>query len=313
MPNPRALSPALWLAIAPVILAAACDNSAADTPRTQPASMAADEAIQQVYAGALTVSQAQTSCRCQLEIVRIGGTVFHFGLDLSQSPPAPYPFQSTVAGTQVWLAEAPITRKLKILTDGNGRWDLAAVKLKGVPLDASFVYERTGYVTTKAPVLTIGDADITDLAVQFPTTAYFTLAKADIEQKIGALIGAPYTLRNVMVTTVGKSWASMYAPLLPHGDPGVVVSSAPATQFPLSVGPIYFNEAVAPDPTLTATSVDGGVMFGNLAAGTFTVSASKAPFTYVPVTFRVQDDIGLYIASPPHATQGTNASGPGMP
>ena len=70
---------------------------------------------------------------------------------------------------------------------------------------------------------------------------------------------------------------------------------------------------MAPDPTLTATSVDGGVMFGNLAAGTFTVSASKAPFTYAFLTFRVQDDIGLYIASPPHATQGTNASSPGMP
>jgi hypothetical protein len=41
---------------------------------------------------ATTVSQAQTSCHCQLEIVRIGGTVY-FGLDLSQSPPVPYPFQ----------------------------------------------------------------------------------------------------------------------------------------------------------------------------------------------------------------------------
>jgi hypothetical protein len=101
--------------------------------------------------------------------------------------------------------------------------------------------------------------------------------------------------------------------LLPHGDPGVTVGITPAVQFPLSVGPVYFNEAVAPDPTLTSTSVDGGVMFGNLPAGTNTITASKAPFSYATLTFRVQDAVGLYIASPPHATQGTNASGPGLP
>jgi hypothetical protein len=100
---------------------------------------------------------------------------------------------------------------------------------------------------------------------------------------------------------------------LPHGDPGVTVGASPAVQFPLSVGPIYFNEAVAPDPTLATTSADGGVMFGNLPAGPNTITATKAPFAYAALTFRVQDDIDLYIASPPHATQGTNSSGPGMP
>src|SRR3954464_9434643 len=57
----------------------------------------ADQAIQQVYEGKLSVAQAQSGCRCKLEVVPVGGTVFHFGYDLSQSPPVPYPFQSTVA------------------------------------------------------------------------------------------------------------------------------------------------------------------------------------------------------------------------
>jgi hypothetical protein len=305
----RTRSATHWLAITPLmIFAAACEGIGDD-----PDPMNSDEAIEQVYEGSLTVAQAQSACQCGLELVKLGGTVFHFGLDLSQSPPVPFPFQSTVAGTQVWIAEAPATRKLKLRSDAAGRWNLVAVKLKGRPFSASFVYEAPGYVTTKSQVFEIADTDITNLAVQFPTAAYYALAKADIEQKIGALIGAPYTLRNVLVTTVGKAWASMYSPDLPHGDPDVTVSSVPATQFPISVGPVYFNEAVAPDPTLTSTSVDGGVMFGNLAAGLHTVTASKAPFTYASLTFRVQDDIGLYIASPPHATQGTNPSGPGLP
>ena len=113
----------------------------------------ADEAIEQVYAGKLTVAQAQTNCRCKLEIVPVGGTVFHFGLDLSQSPPAPYPFQSTVAGARVWIAELPITRRLNIHSDADGNWGFKAIKLKGVPLRMSFVYELAGYPTTKSQVV----------------------------------------------------------------------------------------------------------------------------------------------------------------
>ena len=245
--------------------------------------------------------------------MRIGGTVFHFGLDLSQSPPASFPFQSTVAGALVWIAEVPVTRKLNIRSDAAGRWSFLAIKLKGTPLPLSFVYEAPGYETTKSQVFQIGDAGITDLSVQFPTAAYFAVAKGQIEQQIGALIGAPYALSNVLVTTVGKSWASMYSPELPHGDPGAEVTINPAMQFPASVGPIYFNESVAPDPTINSTSVDGGVLFGNLANGRHRFTASKAPFTYATLDFVIQDGIGLYVASPPHSIQRTNDSPPGQP
>jgi len=270
----------------------------------------ADEVIQQVYEGKLTVAQAQAISPVRLQVVPVGGTVFHFGLDLSQSPPVPFPFQSTVSGVRVWIAELPITRALNIRSDAGGNWRFPAIKIQGTPLRMSFVYERDGYPTTKSQVFEIGDAGITDVAVQFPTTAYFLAAKGQIEQQIGALIGAPYSLKNVLVTTVGKSWASMFSPRLPHGDPGVQVAISPAIQFPASLGPVYFNESVAPDPTLTSTSVDGGVLFGNLAKGSHTITASKAPFSYAPLTFVVQDGIQLYVASPPHATQGTNDAPP---
>ena len=291
-------------------IVALCQAGCADP---EPATDATDEAVEAVYEGKMTVPQAQDHCRCRLELVPIGGTVFHFGLDLSQSPPVSYPFQSTVAGARVSIAEAPITRLLNIRSDANGKWGFKAVKVEERPLALSFVYELAGYTTTKSQVFQVGDSGITDLAVQFPTAAYFAAAKGQIEQQIGALIGAPYTLANVLVTTVGKSWASMYSPQLPHGDPGAVVSISPAATFPASLGPVYFNASVAPDPTLTSTSVDGGVLFGNLASGSYTVTATKAPFTYAPLTFVVQDGIELYVASPPHATQGTNRSPAGQP
>jgi hypothetical protein len=297
--------PLVGLSLVSVTLAA-CEG-------VEPEPAATDEdVVQQVYEGKLTTAQAQAISR-RLEVVPIGGTVFHFGLDLSQSPPVPYDFQSTVAGARVWIAEVPASRSLNIRSDAAGRWRFPAIKIKGTPLRLSFVYELPGYPTTKSQVVEIGDAGITDLAVQFPTEAYYFAAKGQIEQQIGALIGAPYTLSNVLVTTVGKSWASMYNTDLPHGDPGVQVAISPAAPFPISLGPVYFNEAVAPDPTLTSTSVDGGVLFGNLASGRYSITASKAPFSYDALTFVVQDGIPLYVASPPHATQGTNDSPPGQP
>ena len=181
------------------------------------------------------------------------------------------------------------------------------------PLNVSFVYEKAGYPTTKSQRFDVGDASITDLSVQLPTEAFFTLAKGQLEQQIGALIGGPYPLRNVLVTTVGKSWASMFSPDLPHGDPGAVVETSPPVQFPAPVGPVYFNESVAPDPTIGTTSVDGGVLFGNLANGSHAFTARKAPFSYATVTFEVEDGFALYVASPPHGIQGTNDSPPGQP
>ena len=274
-------------------------------------STAADEAITQVYEGKLTVPQGEAACRCKLEVVRIAGTVFHFGLDLSQAPPVSFPFQSTVPDTRVWIAEAPVTRLVNVRSDANGRWAFPALKVKGKPLHVSFVYEKAGYPTTKSQRFDVGDASITDLSVQLPTEAFFTLAKGQLEQQIGALIGGPYTLRNVLVTTVGKSWASMYSPDLPHGDPGAVVETSPPVQFPATVGPVYFNESVAPDPTIGTTSVDGGVLFGNLANGSHAFTARKAPFSYATVTFEVEDGFALYVASPPHGHPGHERPPPG--
>lgn len=296
-----------------IVLLGALSLSQAGCGEPEPAASSSDDVVQKVNEGSLTLAQGQSFCHCQLQAVRVGGTVFHFGLDLSQSPPAFFPFQSTVPGTLVSIAELPITRQLNVRSDANGNWSASVVKIKGVPLHVSFVYENAGFVTTKSQVFDIGDAGISDLSVQFPTQAYFTLAKAQIEQQIGALIGAPYTLNNILVTTVGKAWASMFNPMLPHGDPGATVTSSPAIQFPTSVGPIYFNESVAPDPTINVTSVDGGVLFGNLAGGRHSFGAVKAPFTYSTVSFVIQDGIGLYVASPPHGIQSSNDSLAGLP
>ncbi len=53
-----------------------------------------------------------------------------------------------------------------------------------------------------------------------------------------------------------------------HGVPGATASTRPKLP-----GPVYFNDSVIPDPSLTETSTDGGVIWTEVPRGTYTVSA----------------------------------------
>jgi hypothetical protein len=248
---------------------------------------------------------------------RISSNINHFGMDITQDPPAYIDYHATVPGVQVWIAEYPFTRYMNILTDETGWWTIYVLKYKGIDLEFSFIYEKEGWITTKSNVITVTDEDNTDIAIQYidPWYYYFALKPA-VEQQMSYMLGFSFTLQNAMVVTVGKSWASMHDDRLPHGDPGATVSLTPAPVFPDTIGPIYFNPAVQPDPSYTETSVDGGVTWLNVPLGTFAATAQKPGVTYETVEFRVTDDdvasgVELYIASPPDSVQGDNDSGPG--
>ena len=78
-----------------------------------------------------------------------------------------------------------------------------------------------------------------------------------------------------------------------HGEAGATVASKP--ELP---GPIYFNEQVLPDPTLTATSRDGGVLFLNVPSGVHTLRATHPAHKFAKV--RATCAPGRFInASPP--------------
>jgi hypothetical protein len=53
-----------------------------------------------------------------------------------------------------------------------------------------------------------------------------------------------------------------------HGVPGATAATRPRLP-----DPIYFNDAVIPDPSLAATSTDGGVIWTEVPSGTYRVSA----------------------------------------
>ncbi len=263
-------------------------------------------------------------------VVHLKGEVRHFGYDITQLPPLALPYTAIVPNTKVWLAEYPFTKHLNITTDENGQWELYILKRTNRDIELSFSYEKDFYPAAvegaifpggiperwskaqgQSNVFTIGSEDILDIGMQLPDELYMYYAKCQLEGQIAALIGQDYPIQNIMVSTVGKSWASLFDSRLPHGDPGALVSMIPAQVSPLQ-GPIYFNEAVSPDPTYTETSVDGGVLFNNLSPGTFDFTAHKEGIDYSTVTFKINDTQTFYVASPPHSIEGSNDSAPGV-
>ncbi|MFZ5570086.1 MAG: hypothetical protein ACOZF0_06760 [Thermodesulfobacteriota bacterium] len=244
----------------------------------------------------------------KLSLVKLQGKLNHFGMDISQSPPQYIDYHATVPDAKVWIAEFPFTRHLNIRSDETGWWTMYIIKRKGVDLAFSLVYEKEGWITTKSNKIRVTDEDNLDLAIQFIDPAYYTYAvKPTVEGMLGT------TLANALVVTVGKSWASMHDDRLPHGDAGALAVMAPLSS---AIGPIYFNEAVFPDPTYTATSIDGGVAWINVPAGEYHITAQKTGVAYETVTFDIRESdadkgIVLYIASPPDSIQGDNDSPPG--
>lgn len=251
-----------------------------------------------------------------ISLVKIGGRVAHFGYDVSENPPQPIPYDENVKHVYVWIAEYPITQLLKIKSDSNGWWEAWILKITGIDLHLSFVFEKDDWITTKTNVITITDESTNEIGCQFINPDYYRqLVKPMVEQMIYDLTGLSMTLNTAMVATVGKSWASLNDTCVPHGDPGASVSIYGPDPFPPIIGPIYFNEYIIPDIEQEETSADGGVAFLNQPLGTYYITAEKPGFTYETVQFNVtQNDINfgveLYIAAPPYSINGSDTYRP---
>ena len=251
-------------------------------------------------------SASQKAHEDELVTVKLRGKVNHAG---------PPDYHAIVPGVSVWLAEYPASKDMKVASDEKGWWTIQVLKRKGVDLKVSLIYAKAGWITTKSNVMTVTDKDDADIAIQYiDPIAFRWLIKPLMEIMLQGLVptGADSTLKNAIVVTVGKSWASIHDDRLPHGDPGATVNAISG-----AVGPVYFDEKVKPNLTYTHTSVDGGVTWLNVPKGTHILKAFKDGVTYRDVEFAVTDgDAGqgvvLYIASPPDGIQGSNDSPPGV-
>lgn len=239
-----------------------------------------------------------------LEIVWLSGRVFHFGIDPNKWPPGGLPPQTPVNWANVWIAENPATKLMNVRSNSDGDWSMPIIKNKNETLAISLVYQRIGFKKTRTQMLTVGSRNISDLGQQFPGIVLYNTFKLITVVSFGEKVGT------AIVSTVGKSWASMMLDRFPHGDPGALIQISPALPYPQGL-PVYFNEKAMPDAAWHHTSVDGGVAFINVPNGRYSITASKAPYAYSSPRFNVESGYDLYLASPPYGIQGTNDSPPG--
>ena len=241
------------------------------------------------------------------KLVKIGGRINHFGKDVKTM--APLNFKQNVEGVNVWFAEYPYSRSWKIISNNNqgdevSNWSLFILLHKNKDFDASLIFEKEGWITTKSNVLNFGNESREDYDIQYIDPDYYN-------QFIKPMIEGKFTteLKSAIVVTVGESWASMHCKTVPHGISGAecFLSTKNSGDIP-KIEPIYFNESVIPDPNLRETSIDGGVVYLNVKQGEYSITAEKKDSKFDSVIFNITEDdfkydVILYIASPPNSVQ----------
>jgi hypothetical protein len=197
---------------------------------------------------------------------------------------------SGLGGSTVTVVEAP-DRSGVVAEDGS----FTLVVPSGAPL--SFLLEAEGYVPIQSATISITEAGLSDLGFQVPTASTVELmasaAQVDIDPD-----------RCQIATTVSSADSPSYGGS-GVGEPDAVVAMDPGLP-DAATGPIYFDyfsdSIIFPDPTLTATTIDGGVLFANVTTGEWTLRATKDGVVFSDAVVRCRP--GLMVnAAPPHGIE----------
>jgi hypothetical protein len=85
-----------------------------------------------------------------------------------------------------------------------------------------------------------------------------------------------------------------------QGEAGAKVVLTPPV--PAESGPVYFNESVLPDQSLTATTKDGGVLYYKVPPGDYMLTAEKSGIVFEPAKIKCRAGF-LVNAGPPLGVQ----------
>ena len=190
-----------------------------------------------------------------------GPTVTFSGIAWSfELPGTPY---GLINGATVSILEMP---ELQTTTNMEGEFTI-----EGLPVgsQATLVLEHENHPLTYSKTHTVPDTDLDDLTFQVPTNFLFGLIEDGLVE--GGVVEGVDPLKCQMVSTFTRVGKTIGSPGH-HGEPGAIVSVAPANDS--EAGPIYFGDNVIPDPSRTYSSLDGGVLLLNVDPGEYTLSAS---------------------------------------
>ena len=219
-------------------------------------------------------------CKADCSGLRVA-TVEGDAIPFDQSP------DGRIDGAEVSILEFP---EYSLVTGADGHF-----KFEGLPVgaDITLVMAHPDYHPIQTGTHVLPDEGLQRVTFQAVTPAIYGALAAIVgvtpdEEQFCQIV--------TTVTRVGKSIYDAGA----HGVAEVVVTIDP----PLSAekGPVYFNAQVIPEPGLTQTSEDGGVLYMQVPPGDYSWTATKAGAKFRPV--RIKCRAGYLInASPPWGLQ----------
>lgn len=192
-----------------------------------------------------------------------------------------------IEGAEVGVLEFP---DLRVVTAADGHF-----KFEGLPVgaDITLTMQHPDYHPIQTGTHVVPAEGLQRITFQAVTHAIY--------DALGAIVMVTPDEANLcqMVTTVTRVGKSIYDPGA-HGEADVIVTLDPP--LPAESGPIYFNSSVIPEPGLTQTSDDGGVLFVQVPPGDYTWTASKAGAEFRQVRMKCRAG-WLINAAPPWGLQ----------
>ncbi len=230
---------------------------------------------------ALALVTATSACSQDQEpgVVSVSGTAFAFNL-----PGTPYGY---IDGGTVTVLEDP---DAMAMTAPDGTFTIEGLTGSS---QATFVIEAEGFPIAQTKTFTLpNDGPLDRVTFQVPEDSLYDaiagLLAVDIDPERCQIVST--------VTRVGKSLYDEGA----HGEAGATVFIAPAA--PEGSGPVYFGDDVIPDPALTESSTDGGVLYTNVPPGIYTLEADKDGVEFTELSLNCRAGV-LVNASPPYGLQ----------
>ncbi len=195
----------------------------------------------------------------------------------------------TLEGATVRVAEEP-SIATTVAADGTFSLEVPS----GAPVTLQVV--KDGFHLNQSAALDLGTTGLADVGFQVPTEGVFGL----LANMVG-IDADPATCQ--ISTTVSRAGTAPYGGS-GLGEPGVVVTIDPP--LPAEHGPVYFEYVsesyIYPEPMLTSTTIDGGVIFTNVPPGEYTLHGTKDGKQFTDVVVRCRAGV-LVNAAPPHGIQ----------
>jgi hypothetical protein len=210
-------------------------------------------------------------------LAHVSGMAFIFGPNSSGA---------VLEGATVSVTEDPSVTTT-VAADGSFAFDVPS----GGPV--TFTLQKDDLQTTQSAAIDVEADGIPMLGFQVPTLSTVDLLATLIRINVDPA-------RCQVVTTVSRLGTE------PYGGDGLGVEGATVTLAGANAdGPIYFMydpTLPTPDRTRTETSLDGGVVFANVAVGDYTMAATKTGTSFSSVEVRCRAGV-LINAAPPHGIQ----------